>query len=142
MLHEQTNESDDASDSKRMFAGFNVTLDSMEPGKLSGLGVTSEGSHDEITGLSTLIQVKRLLINRVINDATIWARSMSSLKWGNMCIPVTRTSEIEHNVALPNAVIRDAVVKGASNPRKIDELDSGSDKHGAMRIHKGTHSAQ
>ena len=120
-----------------MFVGINITLNSMEPGKLSGLGVTSEGSHDEIMGLGTLIQVKRQLVNRVINDATLWVRSMSSLKWGNMCIPVTRTSEIEHNVALPNAVIRDAVVEGASIPRKIDELDSGSDKHGAMRMHKG-----
>jgi len=64
-----------------MYIGINVTLNSMEPGKFSGLGVTSEGSHDEIMGLSTLIQVRRQLINRVINDATIWARSMSSLKW-------------------------------------------------------------
>ena len=85
MLHEQINESDDASDSKRMFVGINVTLNSMEPGKLSGLGASSEGSHDEIMGLSTLIQVKRQLVNRVINDATIWARSMSSLKWG-ICV--------------------------------------------------------
>ena len=85
MLHEQIDESDDASDSKRMFAGINVMLNSMEPGKLSGLGVTSESFHDETMGLSTLILVKRQLIYRVINDTTIWATSVSSLKWGNMC---------------------------------------------------------
>ena len=95
MLHEHINESDDASDSKRMFAGINVTLNSMEPGKLSGLEVTSESFHDEIMGLSTLIQVKRQLIYRVINDTTVLATSASMLKWGNMCVPVTRTSKIK-----------------------------------------------
>ena len=53
-----------------------------------------------------------------------------------VCVPVAGKGEIEHNVALPSAVVRDAVVKGAPTPRKIDELNSGGDKHGAMRIHK------
>ena len=53
-----------------------------------------------------------------------------------MCVPVIGTGEVKHKVALPNAVVRDAVGVGTPTPRKIDELNSGGDKHGAMRVHE------
>ena len=120
-----------------MFAGVKVAFNSVKPSKLPGLGMSNESSHDKIVSFGTLAQVKRQLIDRVINDSAIRARSIASFKSGNVCVPVAGTSEIEHNVALPNAVVRDAVAKGAPIPRKIDELNSGGDKHGAMRVHKG-----
>eukprot|EP00919_Chromeraceae_sp_WS-2016_P061241 GHVR01145257.1.p2 GENE.GHVR01145257.1~~GHVR01145257.1.p2 ORF type:complete len:167 (-),score=10.11 GHVR01145257.1:955-1455(-) len=120
-----------------MFAGVDVAFDSAEPSKLSALGVPNESSHDKFTSSGTLIQVKRQLTDRIVDDSAVRARPIAFFKWGNVCAPVAGMGEIEQNVALLNAIVRDAVVKGASIPRKVDELNSSGDKHGAMRVHKG-----
>ena len=68
-----------------MFVGVNVALNSVEPSKLTGLGVSKKSSHDEIVSFGTLTQVKRQLIDRVINDSAIRARSIAYFQSGNVC---------------------------------------------------------
>ena len=69
-----------------MFAGADVTFDSVEPSKISGLGVSNESSHDKFMSFGTLVQVKRQLIDRIVNDSAVRARSIASFKGGNVCV--------------------------------------------------------
>ena len=99
-----------------MLAGVNVTVDSMDPSQFSILGMSDEGSHNEFMGIGALIQIKRQLIDMIINDSTVWARSVISFKRGDMRVPMTWPSKIEYDVAFPNTVIRNAVIKGTLVP--------------------------
>ena len=54
-----------------------------------------------------------------------------------MHVPMIRPRKIEHDVTLPNGIVRDAEIKGMPAPREIDMLSSGGDKHSSVRVDKG-----
>ena len=54
-----------------------------------------------------------------------------------MSVPLARPSEVEYDVAFPNAIVRDAVAKGTPIPWEVDKLNNRSDQHRGMRVYTG-----